>query len=84
MSCSACTSANRLEFGAEMIIHFPGKEGLDKPAVWAFPSLLVCMSCGHTEFTVSETALAELADGIRKNEPNRQEIPVTLGPAMMV
>jgi len=82
MSCSACTSANRLEFGAEMIIHFPGMEGLDEPAVWAFPRLLVCMGCGRTEFTIPDTALAALADGIREHEPNRQEIPVALGPAI--
>jgi hypothetical protein len=31
MSCISCTPEHHLEFAAEMIIHFPGLEGLDKP-----------------------------------------------------
>src|SRR5271165_6815087 len=67
MSCSSCTSENRLEFGAEMIFHFPGLEALDKPVVWVFPKLLVCMDCGFTEFAIPETELALLASGMRKS-----------------
>jgi hypothetical protein len=52
-----------------MIIHFSGLEGLDKPGVFVFPRLLVCTDCGRTGFTVPETALAELANGIRKSVP---------------
>ena len=33
-------------------IHFPGLKGLDKPVVWVFPKLLVCLNCGFTEFVV--------------------------------
>jgi hypothetical protein len=69
MSCTSCRSEQHVEFGAEMMIHFTGPESLDQPGVLAFPSLLVCMDCGRTEFIIPETALAELANGIRKSEP---------------
>ena len=63
MSCTACTSECQAEFGAEMNIHFPGREGLDRPAVWVFPRLLVCLDCGLAQFSISETELALLAGG---------------------
>ena len=50
MSCTACTSERQAEFGAEINIHFSGREGLDKPGVLIFRKLLVCLDCGTTEF----------------------------------
>ena len=32
MACKSCGSDNQREFGAEINIHFPGREALDKPA----------------------------------------------------
>jgi hypothetical protein len=46
-----------------MNIHFPGREGLGKPAVWVFPKVLVCLDCGFTEFSIPKTELALLAGG---------------------
>lgn len=37
MACAPCKSPGRRVFTAEMNIHFPGRENLDKPAIWAFP-----------------------------------------------
>jgi hypothetical protein len=64
MSCRACLSGNQRRLSSEMNIHFPGMKGLDKPTVWAFPELLVCLDCGFTEFQVEETELRLLAEGI--------------------
>lgn len=61
-SCLSCHSANQREFTAEMNIHFPGMKGLDVPAVWAFPAILVCMDCGTGQFTIPEAQRKELAD----------------------
>jgi hypothetical protein len=61
MSCRLCESGNEAEFDAEMIIHFSGLKNLDKPGVWVFPKLLVCLSCGSSYFTVPESELAVLA-----------------------
>jgi hypothetical protein len=68
MKCESCASETQLKFGAEMIIHFSGRDGLDKPIVWVFPKLLVCMGCGRTEFRIPEAELALLAGGVQKSE----------------
>jgi hypothetical protein len=63
MACKSCGSDNQQKFGAEINIHFPGREALDKPAVLVFPKLLVCLRCGFTEFTIAETELLRLEKG---------------------
>ena len=63
MSCGACKSNKRSSFGGEVAIHFPGLKGLNKPIVWVFPSLMVCLDCGLTEFSVPESELRVLAQG---------------------
>lgn len=49
-----------------MALHFPGLKGLDKPIVWVFPEVLVCLECGLAEFSIPETELGVLA----KNDPS--------------
>ena len=63
MSCKSCKSENQSNFNGEIAIHFPGLQGLDKPMVWVFPKLLVCLDCGFTEFAIPETELRQLAEG---------------------
>jgi hypothetical protein len=46
-----------------MNFHFPGYEGLDKPTVWIFPEVVVCLDCGLAELTVPEAELRTLAKG---------------------
>jgi len=53
MECSSCQSSNQRTFPSEINIHFPGFEGLERPTVWAFPQLLVCLECGFTQFMLS-------------------------------
>jgi hypothetical protein len=48
MSSLLCGSGNQAELAAEMVIHFSGVKNLDKPGVWVFPKLLVCLDCGHS------------------------------------
>lgn len=60
MACKSCQSAHQAEFTAEINIHFPGMENLDKPTVWVFPKLIICLNCGFTEFSVPESELAPL------------------------
>jgi hypothetical protein len=61
MSCKSCHSENQRDLSGEVAIHFPGLKGLDKPIVWVFPKLFVCLNCGFTEFVVPETELRQLA-----------------------
>jgi hypothetical protein len=63
MACRSCGSENQTEFGAEINIHFPGRKGLDKPAVLVFPKLVVCLDCGFTQFTLPEAELRLLGQG---------------------
>jgi hypothetical protein len=63
MLCRRCASDNRDTFNGEIAIHFPGLKGLDKPIVWVFPKLAVCLECGFTDFTVPERELSVLKKG---------------------
>ena len=60
MPCKSCGSVNQKKFSAEMGIHFPGLENIDKPTVWVFPEVIVCLDCGTAEFAVPETELRQL------------------------
>ena len=63
MPCKSCGSVNQNKFSAEMAIHFPGLKNFDKPVVWVFPEVVVCLDCGTAEFAVPEAELRQLAKG---------------------
>jgi hypothetical protein len=63
MTCKRCRSDSHSVFNGETAIHFPGLKGLDKPIVWVFPKLAVCLECGFAEFTIPERELSVLATG---------------------
>ena len=46
-----------------MGIHFPGLKNINKPLVWVFPELVVCLDCGTAEFAVPEAELRLLTKG---------------------
>jgi hypothetical protein len=52
-----CGTLRQNKFIGEMGIRSPGLEGIDKPIVWVFPSLVVCLNCGFAEFIVPEAEL---------------------------
>lgn len=62
MPCVMCASENQAEFPAEMNIHFPGLVNLNKPSVWVFPVIQVCLACGFSRLIVPEPKLAILRD----------------------
>jgi hypothetical protein len=63
MSCNRCASDEQKSFNGELAIHFPGLEGLDKPIVWVFPKLLVCLACGFGEFVTPAEQIEQLKTG---------------------
>jgi|SwirhirootsSR3_FD_contig_31_11097189_length_535_multi_8_in_0_out_0_1 hypothetical protein len=63
MSCKRCGADERKNFNGELAIHFPGMDGIDKPIVWVFPKLLVCLCCGFGEFVVPDEQVAQLKNG---------------------
>ena len=63
MSCKSCGSIKQSKFTGEIAIHSPGLKNIDKPVVWVFPELVVCLECGVTEFAVPVAQLRLLAKG---------------------
>jgi hypothetical protein len=63
MLCKCCGSVNQKKFSAEMGIHFPELKDIDKPIVWVFADVVVCLDCGTAEFAVPEEELRQLANG---------------------
>lgn len=61
--CKQCYSERLDKFTGELAIHFTGLEGLNKPIVWVFPKLLVCLNCGFTELMVPGRELQTLEGG---------------------
>ena len=57
MRCKSCTSENQRKFTSEIAVHFSGLKNLDKPTVFVFPMLLVCIDCGFTEFAIAKADL---------------------------
>ena len=61
--CKSCGSVNQSKFTGEIGIHFPGLKNVDKPIVWVFPEIVLCLDCGTAEFAVREAELRRLAEG---------------------
>jgi len=58
----------------EVYIHFPGLKNLDKPGVFKFPKLSVCLDFGISWFATPKTELTSLTTGTATNEGvNREE-----------
>jgi hypothetical protein len=62
MGCKRCDSESQGSFNGEIAIHFPGLKGLDKPIMWMFPKLAVCLECGFAEFAVPDEPLATIKE----------------------
>jgi hypothetical protein len=60
MPCKSCGSINQKKFSAEMAVHFAGLKTADKPIVWVFSEVLVCLDCGMAEFSVPIDELRQL------------------------
>jgi hypothetical protein len=71
MPCTSCGSGKQAERIAEVLIHFPGLKDIDKPGVWLFPTLTVCLDCGFSRFTVPETELESIAGATCQINPRR-------------
>jgi len=68
MSCKSCGSDSAGRFPAEIAIHLSGLKNLEKPHVWMFPMLVVCLNCGYTEFAIPEHDLRPLkGDAARRS-----------------
>ena len=62
MACRSCKLATEIELTAEMNIHFSGAMNVDKPPVWAFPRIVVCLNCGFVEFVLESDELLHVRE----------------------
>jgi len=60
MQCPSCTSSRQAEFAAEVNIHSRGVQNLDKPGIFVFPKVVICLDCGFSRFTIPETELSRV------------------------
>jgi hypothetical protein len=63
MRCKTCGSDRVGRFRGEIAIHFPGRKNVDKPTVFVFPELAVCLACGAAQFYVPDDQLCLLEKG---------------------
>ena len=71
MSCKSCHSTDQNTFSAEICIHFPGLRDLHRSPVLIFRPLLVCSSCGFTEFVISDAEMEQLMEADSANGSER-------------
>jgi len=65
MSCKLCMSNRQMEFLGEICLHFPGGlESLDKPLVWVFPQVAVCLDCGTAQFIIPDAELKLIKENV--------------------
>ena len=56
--CQSCASSRMMEINGEICLQFQGGlKSLDKPLIWVFPKVIVCLDCGSAQFAVPETEL---------------------------
>jgi hypothetical protein len=62
MLCVSCASSNQAKFPAEINIHFTGLKNIDRPSIFVFPNVVVCLDCGLSHFTIAETEWPYLSE----------------------
>jgi predicted nucleic-acid-binding Zn-ribbon protein len=69
ITCPSCFSTDKRNLNGEIALHFGGGlQGLEKPIVWSFPKVLVCLNCGFAEFVLEDDALTTLRQNYTDDE----------------
>ena len=55
-----------------MNIHFPHRDGLEKPSVPVYQEVIICLDCGFAEFFLPEAPLRKLAKRDSDRSPDRK------------
>jgi hypothetical protein len=71
-ACHSCASARLMELDAEMNIHFPGLRNMDKPSIFVFPKIIVCLHCGLMQAQLSGEEVLRL----QENTAHTENIPI--------
>jgi hypothetical protein len=64
-ACQPCASLRKMAFLGEICLHFPGGlESLNKPLVWVYPQVVVCLDCRLAQFTLPEKELRVIQENL--------------------
>jgi hypothetical protein len=74
ITCPSCASNNKRTLNGEIALHLPGLQGLDKPIVWSFPRVVVCLNCGFAEFALEDAALKSLRQNYTGDELDKRKL----------
>jgi hypothetical protein len=66
MICSGCLSHNQVEMNTEINIHYSSLRYPGDPGILVFPTAIICLDCGVSQFTVDDDDLAQIAAHSRK------------------
>jgi hypothetical protein len=61
MVCKVCSSGNQIQLKSEMCLHQPS--GFNRPELFIFPKVSICLQCGFTEFRLSDEDLLQVRKG---------------------
>ena len=64
ITCS-CSLDSRRTSNGEVALHVPGLEGLEKPTLFVFPAVQVCLNCGFAAFVVDDADLRSLRENYK-------------------
>ena len=81
MSCRSCYSERLNVFPSEMNIHAPGRAHMNKPTVWVFPRVQICLECGFAEFQLSQDGVVRESAADPKHKYGRTLRPFLVAPA---
>jgi hypothetical protein len=73
MFCPHCGSDTQSEFAAEINLCFGGLKNIHIPGFRTSPSVLTCLECGFSRFTLPQTELARLAFVLREVMPQPEK-----------
>lgn len=66
MACTGCLSSNQVEMHTEINIHYSSLAYPGNPGIFVFPTVMICLDCGVSQFTLKEEDLAQIAAHSRK------------------
>jgi hypothetical protein len=69
MACAGCHSRNQAEMNTEINIHYSGTAYPGNPGLFVFPTVMVCLDCGVSQFIVGEDELAQIVAHSPKSKP---------------
>jgi hypothetical protein len=63
--CKMCSSGSQIELKSEICLH--RRAGFEKPAIFIFPKIAICLQCGFAEFVMSDKELLQIRNAAEQD-----------------